>query len=111
MVPDDRIHLAEDSLDLFNCIGRAYCKTAFLEYADVRNIVSNIANFFIAQSVFLAESEEIRQLEELPSNTKRPRAHYRVYPKIDSDLCVGCGACQYRCPEKAITVQGFEVHK
>ncbi|MCQ2074485.1 MAG: 4Fe-4S dicluster domain-containing protein [Bacteroidaceae bacterium] len=55
--------------------------------------------------------EEIGQLEELPSSTKRPRAHYRVYPKIDPDLCIGCGACQYRCPEKAITVQGFEVHK
>lgn len=55
--------------------------------------------------------DEIKALDNLSPESRRSRAHYRLYPKIDPDLCIGCGACQYRCPAKAITVRGFEVHK
>ena len=35
-------------------------------------------------------------------------------PKLNKDICIGCGGCQYVCPatpEKAITVSANEVHK
>ena len=35
-------------------------------------------------------------------------------PKLDKDICIGCGGCQYVCPatpEKAITVTANETHK
>jgi len=33
-------------------------------------------------------------------------------PEVDTSLCLGCGACEYACPEtpKAITVSGIAVH-
>lgn len=55
--------------------------------------------------------DKIEALKDVPAEAGRPRVNYMVYPKIDPDLCIGCGACQYRCPSKAIVVQGFEVHK
>jgi len=35
-------------------------------------------------------------------------------PKIDPDLCIGCGGCEYICPirpYRAIYVEGIPVHK
>lgn len=55
--------------------------------------------------------EEIKDLDNLPQESGRPGIHFRMYPQVDSDMCIGCGACQYRCPTKAMKVIGFEVHK
>ena len=35
-------------------------------------------------------------------------------PEVDPDLCIGCGACEFICPvrpDKAIVVDGLEVHE
>jgi ferredoxin len=35
-------------------------------------------------------------------------------PKVDADLCIGCGGCEYICPvrpNKAIVVDGLDVHE
>lgn len=53
---------------------------------------------------------ELETLAEMPAD-ERTRARYRLYPQIDPDLCIGCGACQYRCPTKAIVVNGFSEHR
>lgn len=53
---------------------------------------------------------ELETLAQMPAD-ERTRAQYRLYPKIDADLCIGCGACQHSCPTKAIIVDGFSVHR
>lgn len=53
---------------------------------------------------------EIEQVEEMPAEV-RPHIHFRIYPKVEPELCIGCGACQFHCPGKAITVHGFAEHK
>ena len=38
----------------------------------------------------------------------------RRIPKVDTELCIACGACEFHCPAKpftAIYVEGYEVHK
>ena len=35
--------------------------------------------------------------------------HGKKLPKVNKDLCIGCGACEYHCPAepKAIEVNGL----
>ena len=43
-----------------------------------------------------------------------PYEDKRRIPKVDTELCIGCGACEFHCPAKpftAIYVEGYEVHK
>ena len=35
-------------------------------------------------------------------------------PETNTDICIGCGACEHVCPaipEKAIIIEGNEIHK
>lgn len=54
--------------------------------------------------------EECDIVDAIPVE-KRPHSHYKIYPQIEPELCIGCGACQYHCPGKAIIVEGFPVHR
>jgi ferredoxin len=44
-----------------------------------------------------------------------PYRHYNLkIPRINRDICIGCGACEHVCParpKKAIYVEGFNEHK
>ncbi len=54
--------------------------------------------------------------EHCPTNaiTMIPYRDTGLYiPKLDRDVCIGCGACEYICPAepvKAMTVYGNEIH-
>ena len=54
--------------------------------------------------------EEIETVDAIPVE-KRPHIHFKIYPQIESELCIGCGTCQYYCPGKAIVIEGFESHR
>ena len=52
--------------------------------------------------------------EHCPTQAVRmvPFRRNLTIPEVDTSLCLGCGACEYACPEtpKAITVSGISVH-
>ncbi len=49
-----------------------------------------------------------------PLSQPRGNQRYKLFPKVEEALCIGCGACEYHCPAKpftAIHVEGLEEHK
>jgi len=51
-------------------------------------------------------------IQMIPSETNQPDS--RKIPTVDTERCIGCGACEYLCPSRpysAIYVEGTERHR
>lgn len=54
-------------------------------------------------------SGAIKMVRLIPDDPKSPRV-----PTINTEICIGCGACEYLCPARpfsAIYIEGNEVHR
>lgn len=38
------------------------------------------------------------------TSSNKPGTKIKSYPKVNPDLCVGCGACVKKCPRQAISI-------
>lgn len=78
---------------------------------------AGMVNFFKGRCVVHVEGTSCGACAEHCPTQAVHMVPYRrdlTIPEVDPDLCIGCGACEFICPvrpDKAIVVDGLEVHE
>ena len=108
-------HYIADCLNLRNCIGRAYGKTAKLQGIDVRDIIADEHNFLRANTMALAEVQEIVGLDAgfqvnigIIDTAGREAGRYRL-GAASGDDCHGVAVhCGHADGKAVLGVEGTE---